>query len=107
VVDERGQQQERLFRDHLHASDARETCPSCDAGRYTVEASPPWLARVCAQCGAVLLYDPRPLGFEVRWTLGPEGTKAIAALISDLRRYDLIANWPLVPPYEGETRITD
>jgi len=57
--------QERAFRDHLRATDARETCPICDTGRFSVALRGGWIARSCARCGHVLLFDPAVLPVEV------------------------------------------
>jgi hypothetical protein len=59
--------QEKLFRDHLRAIDARETCPICDAGRSSVKLldQVSLIARVCSQCGHALLFSPEPLGLQL------------------------------------------
>jgi hypothetical protein len=61
--------QEQIFCNHLRAIDARETCPICDAGRWTVELREDLIARVCARCGHVLLFDPEPLGLQPGWKM--------------------------------------
>jgi hypothetical protein len=59
--------QERLFHSHLRAIGARETCPACDTGRHSAELRQDLIARVCAQCGHVLMFDPKPLGLQPGW----------------------------------------
>lgn len=63
--------QEQQFRDHLRAVNARETCPACDAGRWTIDVSGELrlLMRRCACCGHILLFDPKPLGWYVSFHL--------------------------------------
>lgn len=52
-------EQERAFYEHLRTAGARETCPLCDAGRATVRlvCGGEFIARICTQCGHVLLFD--------------------------------------------------
>jgi hypothetical protein len=58
-----------LFRTHLHEIDARETCIVCDAGRWSAELREGLIARVCSQCGHVLLFSPTPLGLQPGYRL--------------------------------------
>ena len=60
---------EAAFRAHLRAVDARETCLICDAGRFTAHLAPPWIARICAQCGFVALFSPVALELQPGWRL--------------------------------------
>jgi hypothetical protein len=65
---------EQLFREHLRRMEGRETCSVCDAGRHTVTLLDiGFVARTCAQCGHVLLFDPAILGLVPGWRSGRGG----------------------------------
>ena len=63
-------EQEQVIRSHLRAIDARETCPICDAGRWTVQLL--WqlglIARVCSRCGTCCRSFPNRWGSDSRNT---------------------------------------
>jgi len=71
---------EQAFRDHLRATGARETCPLCDAGRWSlrVVCGGEFLGRVCSACGHVLLFDTNDVAQTAH--KGPRMKRTAAAL---------------------------